>query len=73
MDTVGPGGEGMDLDPIKTCARCGLRYDWRHSSTSSLKMTYCTALCERNDLGFTLDALLKYQPDGKKDEAATGV
>jgi endogenous inhibitor of DNA gyrase (YacG/DUF329 family) len=73
METVGPGGVGMNLDVIKTCARCGLRYDWRHSSTSSLKMTYCSSLCERYDLGFTLDALLKFQPESTKDEAPTGV
>ena len=73
MDTVGPGGAGMNLDAIKTCARCGLRYDWRNSSTSSLKMTYCTSLCESADLGFTLDALLKLRPAKKKDEAPTGV
>ena len=49
MDNIGPGGVGMNLDVIKTCARCGLRYDWRNSSTSSLKMTYCSTLCERYD------------------------
>ncbi len=76
MDTVGPGGEGMNLDAIKTCVRCGLRYDWRHSSTSSLKMTYCSSLCESSDLGFTLEALLRIRPSSsskEKDEAATGV
>jgi endogenous inhibitor of DNA gyrase (YacG/DUF329 family) len=72
MDTVGPGGVGMNLDAIKTCARCGNRYDWQHSSTSSLKMTYCSSLCESADLGFTLEALLRMGPS-KKDEAATGV
>jgi hypothetical protein len=48
-----------DTSPIKTCARCGLRYDWRRSASSSLKMTYCGSLCERGDLGFTLEALLE--------------
>ncbi len=73
MDTIGPGGMGINLDVIKTCARCGLRYDWRSSSTSSLKMTYCGSLCERYDLGFTLDALLKFEPSSTKDEAPTSV
>lgn len=41
-----------------TCQRCGDRYDWRRSTSSSLKMTFCTALCELGGLGFTLDTLL---------------
>jgi len=44
--------------PIRTCARCGLTYDWRRSPSSYLKMTYCGSLCERADLGFTIDAAL---------------
>lgn len=49
------------FDPrnVVTCARCGLRYDWRRSPSSSLKMTYCGSLCERADLGFTLESLLR--------------
>lgn len=43
---------------IRTCARCSIKYDWRRSASSSLKMTYCNSLCERADLGFTIDALL---------------
>lgn len=43
---------------IRVCLRCGIRYDWRRSPSSSLKMTYCGALCERSDLGFTIDGLL---------------
>lgn len=46
---------------IKTCARCGQRYDWRRSPSSSLKMTYCGSLCERADLGFTIEALLRVE------------
>lgn len=61
METpIGPGAVGMNLDNIRVCARCGLRYDWR-KSPSTLKMTYCGSLCEAGDLGFTLDALLKAQ------------
>jgi hypothetical protein len=51
----------FNLNHIKVCARCGLRYDWR-KSPSSMKMTYCCSLCERADLGFTLEALLKFKP-----------
>jgi hypothetical protein len=46
---------------IRECANCGLRYDWRRSP-SGLKMTYCNSLCERADLGFTIDALMRYRP-----------
>ena len=45
---------------IAVCQRCKLRYDWR-KSPSSLKMTYCGSICERNDLGFTLDAIEKME------------
>ncbi len=66
---LGPGATGMNLDNIKVCARCGLRYDWRKSPSSTLKMTYCGSLCEKADLGFTLEALLKTQR-GEKEPAA---
>lgn len=63
---IGPGPTGMSLDNIKVCARCGLRYDWRKSPSSSLKMTYCSSLCEKADLGFTLEALLRHQRTPKE-------
>lgn len=50
-----------DRANIKTCRRCGLRYDWRRSPSSSLKMTYCGSLCEQADLGFTIEAVLRYE------------
>ncbi|HMO96417.1 MAG TPA: hypothetical protein PKD27_09855, partial [Tepidiformaceae bacterium] len=56
----GPGPGGMNLNHSKVCARCSLRYDWR-KSPSSMKMTYCSSLCEKGDLGFTLEALLRYE------------
>lgn len=52
---------------IRVCSHCGMRYDWRRSPSSSLKMTYCGTLCERADLGFTLDALLAYTPTRRSD------
>ncbi|MCK9518912.1 MAG: hypothetical protein M0R74_07815 [Dehalococcoidia bacterium] len=62
METpIGPGAVGMNLDNIKVCARCGLRYDWRKSPSSMLKMTYCSSLCEKADLGFTIEALLRHE------------
>jgi hypothetical protein len=46
---------------IRECVHCGLRYDWRRSPSTSLKMTYCGSLCEQADLGFTIDALLRVE------------
>jgi hypothetical protein len=43
---------------IRTCLHCGQPYDWRRSPSSSLKMTYCGSLCEKADLGFTIETLL---------------
>lgn len=60
----GPRQPLINLDTgshIRVCTRCGMRYDWRRSPSSSLKMTYCGSLCERADLGFTLEALLNSQ------------
>ena len=44
---------------LTSCARCGTVYDWKKSGSWSLKMTYCSALCEKGDLGFTLEFLLR--------------
>ncbi|MGH2608539.1 MAG: hypothetical protein ACRDHF_05565 [Tepidiformaceae bacterium] len=46
---------------IRYCGHCGLPYDWRRSASSSLKMTYCGSLCEKGDLGFTIESLLQTQ------------
>jgi len=46
---------------MRTCDRCLIRYDWRRSSSSSLKMTYCNSLCESAGLGFTIESLLKLE------------
>lgn len=64
---IGPGPAGISLNNIKVCVRCGLRYDWR-KSPSSLKMTYCSSLCEAGDLGFTMDALLKMRAPEREAE-----
>ncbi len=58
MSTVTINAVPTGLSNIRHCQRCHIPYDWRRSTTTSLKMTYCTALCERADLGFTLDALM---------------
>lgn len=48
------------VSTMHTCAKCGMRYSWPRSS-SALKMTYCTSLCEFLALGFTIDELLNTQ------------
>jgi hypothetical protein len=55
----------MESSNIRDCEHCGIRYDWRRSPSSYLKMTYCGSLCENAALGFTLEALLRMQrPSG---------
>ncbi len=49
----------MHAEHMRTCARCATPYDWRRSSSSSLKMTYCGVLCERAGLGFTIESMLR--------------
>ena len=44
---------------MRSCQRCNIKYDWRRSSSTSLKMTYCNSLCEAADLGFTIEALIR--------------
>jgi hypothetical protein len=58
-DTTVATGIQQEETYLRACARCGLTYDWRRSPSSSLKMTYCGSLCERADLGFTIEALLR--------------
>ena len=52
---------GSFASNIRYCGHCGLPYDWRRSASSSLKMTYCGSLCEKGDLGFTIESLLQTQ------------
>lgn len=44
---------------MRVCQHCGISYDWRRSPSAYLKMTYCGSLCEKADLGFTLETLLR--------------
>jgi hypothetical protein len=60
----------INQDNIKVCDRCGIRYDWRRSPSSSLKMTYCGSLCERAALGFTIEALLRSESPVRSVEPA---
>jgi hypothetical protein len=49
----------MPSPHMRHCEHCGVPYDWRRSGSSSLKMTYCGVLCEKGDLGFTIETLLQ--------------
>ncbi|HEY4670321.1 MAG TPA: hypothetical protein VIH05_11145 [Tepidiformaceae bacterium] len=51
--------EGVHMSDIRICRRCLCPYNWKRSPSSSLKMTYCGTLCEKADLGFTIEALIK--------------
>ena len=55
---VGESTKGLVPGNMRICAHCGSSYDWRKSTSQSLKMTYCGVLCETAGLGFTIDGLL---------------
>lgn len=61
METTRDSEHTYDATNIHVCERCGIRYDWRKSTSSSLKMTYCGALCEQGALGFTIEAFLRLE------------
>lgn len=48
----------IDNDALRTCNACHTPYAWRRSN-AALKFTYCNALCELHDLGFTIDGLIR--------------
>lgn len=54
----------MESSNIRICEHCGIRYDWRRSPSSHLKMTFCGSLCEKAGLGFSLEAFLRMQRPG---------
>ncbi|MBI2764380.1 MAG: hypothetical protein HYX53_00550 [Chloroflexi bacterium] len=45
-----------ELVALPKCARCALRY-MPTKSTSALRLTYCSFLCELGDLGFSMAGL----------------
>lgn len=59
----------METPVIKICEKCGTPYDWRRSASPSLKMTYCGVICEKADLGFTIEYLLTDWQPGKPGAA----
>ena len=45
-----------DLVSMPRCKRCNLLY-MGNKSTSALRLTYCSFLCELGDLGFSMQGL----------------
>jgi len=58
------------LVTLPRCTRCNLSYTVS-KSTSALKLTYCSFLCELGDLGFSITGLEHMEL--KKREPAPGV
>ncbi|MFQ5380285.1 MAG: hypothetical protein ACE5EF_01500 [Dehalococcoidia bacterium] len=54
-DSIPALGESADA-LVRKCERCGLSYA-PAKSTSSLRLTYCSFLCELGDLGFSISGL----------------
>lgn len=68
-DTSGPDSLptpvfGPDSEEMLLCVRCDLRYV-PSKSTSSLRLTYCSFLCELGDLGFSIAGLEHMEPKPK--------
>lgn len=53
---VQPPMHDADGSVMSRCARCQLSY-LPAKSTSALKLTYCSFLCELGDLGFSMSGL----------------
>lgn len=56
-----PPAFGAENEEMLRCARCELRYQ-PSKSTSALRLTYCSFLCELGDLGFSISGLEHMEP-----------
>ena len=54
-----------ELEDMLRCARCKLPYQ-AVKSTSGLRLTYCSFLCELGDLGFSMAGLEHMERDVKR-------
>lgn len=63
-----PPAFGAENEEMLRCARCELRYQ-PSKSTSALRLTYCSFLCELGDLGFSIAGLEHMEPQPKALEA----
>ncbi|MGB4860937.1 MAG: hypothetical protein WBO97_00620 [Tepidiformaceae bacterium] len=55
-----------DLPSMLRCKRCNLLYVG-NKSTSALRLTYCSFLCELGDLGFSMQGLENMERVAKED------
>ena len=55
---------------MNRCARCGIPYDWRRSTSWSLKMTFCSMYCEAKANGATIENILAAEKNEIIDLAA---
>jgi hypothetical protein len=60
-----PGLFSDDLEELLRCTRCKLPYQ-AVKSTSGLRLTYCSFLCELGDLGFSMAGLEHMERDVSK-------
>ena len=68
-ETTTPQPRDAEMDSLLRCSRCNLRY-LPQKSTSSLKLTYCSFLCELGDLGFSMAGLEHMERAPKAEGAA---
>lgn len=66
-----PPARDAEITGLSRCTRCKLSYS-PAKSTSSLRLTYCSFLCELGDLGFSM-AGLEHMELKKKEEPARAV
>ena len=66
-DSLPPPAFGQDSEEMLRCIRCELRYQ-PSKSTSALRLTYCSFLCELGDLGFSITGLEHMEPKAKAIE-----
>ena len=59
---------GTDIISLTRCARCNLSY-LPTKSTSALRLTYCSFLCELGDLGFSMAGLEHMERRQKPQES----
>lgn len=64
-----PEKRNADLVTMPRCSRCNLSY-LPTKSTSALRLTYCSFLCELGDLGFSMAGLEHMERVKKEPEVA---
>jgi hypothetical protein len=64
-----PEKRNADLVTMPHCSRCNLSY-MPTKSTSALRLTYCSFLCELGDLGFSMAGLEHMERVKKEPEPA---